>query len=161
MDYRALNDATEKDSYPLPHIDDTLDALAGACWLSTLDLKSGYHQVEMAEEDKAKTAFSFGQGLWQFSVIPFGLCNAPSCFERLMERILKGLQCRTSPVYLDDVIIFGGTFEEAMERLEEVFCRLRAANVSSIPISAFSSNLRCRSLGTLSAEMGLRQIPTK
>ena len=76
VDYRALNDVTVKDSYPLPRIDDTLDALVGARWFSTLDMKSGYHQVEMAEVDKPKPAFSFGQGLWQFNVMPFGLCNA-------------------------------------------------------------------------------------
>ena len=96
VDHRALNNVTEKDSYPLPRIDNTLDALAGASWFSTMDLKSGYHQVEMAEEDKPKTAFSFGQGLWQFKVLPFGLCNAPSCFERLMERVLNGLQWKTA-----------------------------------------------------------------
>ncbi|WP_435331366.1 reverse transcriptase family protein, partial [Klebsiella pneumoniae] len=111
---------TVKDSYPLPRIDDTLDALVGARWFSTLDLKSGYHQVEMEEEDKPKTAFSFGQGLWQFNVMPFGLCSAPGCFERLMERVLDGLQWKTALVYLDDVIVFGSTFEEELGRLEEV-----------------------------------------
>ena len=75
----------------------------------------------MAEEDKVKTAFSYGQGLWQFRVMPFGLCNAPATFERLMERVLNGLQWRTALVYLDDVIVYGGTFEEELERLEEVF----------------------------------------
>ena len=73
VDYRALIDVTVKNSYPLPRIDDTLDALLGARWFSTLDLKSGYHQVEMAEEDKPKTAFSFGQGLWPFNIMLFGL----------------------------------------------------------------------------------------
>lgn len=76
VDYRVLNGVTVKDSYPLPRIDDTLDALTGPEWFSTLDLKSGYHQVEMEEEDKKKTAFTFGQGLWHFYVMPFGLCNA-------------------------------------------------------------------------------------
>ncbi|XP_050714146.1 protein NYNRIN-like [Eriocheir sinensis] len=133
VDYRALNDVTVKDSYPLPRIDDTLDALVGARWFSTLDLKSGYHQVEMAEEDKPKTAFSFGQGLWQFNVMPFGLCNAPGCFERLMERVLEGLQWKTALVYIDDVIVFGSTFEEELERLEEVLQRLRKANLKLSP----------------------------
>ena len=65
-----------------------------------LDLKSGYHQVEMAPEDKRKTAFSFGQGLWHFNVMLFGLCNAPSCFERLMEHVLEGMQWKAALVYL-------------------------------------------------------------
>ncbi|ROT75043.1 hypothetical protein C7M84_006442 [Penaeus vannamei] len=102
-DYRSLNNVTAKDSYPLPRMDDTLDAMAGACWFSMIDLKSGYHQ-----------------GLWQFTVMPFGLCNAPSCFQRLMERVLEGLQWRMALVYLDDIIVFGGSFDEKLERLEEV-----------------------------------------
>ncbi|GFX15357.1 hypothetical protein TNCV_3302861 [Trichonephila clavipes] len=85
VDYRKLNDVTKKDSYPLPRIDDTLDTLSGHKWFSTLDLKSGYWQVEIHPEDREK------QGLWQFKVMPFGLCNAPATFERLMETVLKGL----------------------------------------------------------------------
>ncbi|GFU00556.1 retrovirus-related Pol polyprotein from transposon 17.6 [Trichonephila clavipes] len=85
VDYRKLNDVTKKDSYPLPRIDDTLDTLSGHKWFSTLDLKSGYWQVEIHPEDREKTAFTSGQGLWQFKVMPFGLCNAPATFERLME----------------------------------------------------------------------------
>ncbi|GFW30211.1 hypothetical protein TNCV_3067631 [Trichonephila clavipes] len=91
VDYRKLNDVTKKDSYPLPRIDDTLDTLSGHKWFSTLDLKSGYWQVEINPEDREKTAFTSGQGLWQFKVMPFGLCNAPATFERLMETVLKSL----------------------------------------------------------------------
>ncbi|GBM66381.1 Retrovirus-related Pol polyprotein from transposon 412 [Araneus ventricosus] len=81
VDYRKLNEITIKDSYPLPRIDDTLDALNGSQWFSTLDLKSGYWQVEIQPEDKEKTAFTTGQGLWQCKVMPFGLRNAPATFE--------------------------------------------------------------------------------
>ncbi|GFY02226.1 retrovirus-related Pol polyprotein from transposon 412 [Trichonephila clavipes] len=81
VDYRRLNDVTKKDSYPLPKIDDTLDTLTGNTWFSVLDLKSGYWQVELHPHDKKKTAFTTGEGLWQFKVIPFGLCN---CYIRTL-----------------------------------------------------------------------------
>jgi transposase InsO family protein/predicted aspartyl protease len=133
VDYRKLNDATRKDSYPLPRIDDTLDTLAGSKIFSTLDLKSGYWQVELAPEDKEKTAFTLGSGLWQFTVMPFGLCNAPATFERLMDNILKGLSWKTCLIYLDDIIVVGKSFEDHMINLKNVFQRLREASLKLSP----------------------------
>ena len=85
VDYRKLNKVTIKDAYPVPRIDDTLDALTGARWFSTLDLASGYWQVELGKEAKQKSAFVVRGGLYSWKVMPFGLCNAPATFERLME----------------------------------------------------------------------------
>ena len=82
VDYQRLNDATVKDAYPLPRIDDTLDMLAGKQWFYTLDLASGYWQVSLSQETRVKTAFETHSGLFQFRVMPFGLCNAPATFER-------------------------------------------------------------------------------
>ncbi|GFT60231.1 hypothetical protein TNCV_4970581 [Trichonephila clavipes] len=112
VDYRQLNDITKKDSYPLPRTDNTLDKLSGNTWFSTLDLKIGYWQVELHSDDKEKTAFSMGQRLLQFKVMPFGLCNALATFKRLMETVLGGLSYEACLVYLDDIIIVGRSFEE-------------------------------------------------
>ena len=105
VDYRRLNLATVKDAYPLPRIDDTLDMLAGKRWFSTLDLASGY---------------------WQVSLSPFGLCNAPATFERLMDRVLQGLLRSRCLVYLDDIISFGTTFDDSLDNLTLIFERLRS-----------------------------------
>ena len=125
IDYRRLNQLTIPDSHPLPRIDDTLDALGGSCWFSTLDLKSGFHQVSIAEEDRPKTAFSIpGSGLWQWRDLPFGLINSPSVFERLMERVFAGLTFLILLIYLDDIIVYSKTFEEHLENLRTVLERL-------------------------------------
>ena len=126
VDYRQLNDATIKDAYPLPRIDDTLDMLAGKQWFSTLDLASGYWQVSLSKAARAKTAFATHSGLFQFRVMPFGLCNAPATFERLMDRVLQGLRWNRCLVYLDDIISFGGTFGAALSNLTLIFERLRS-----------------------------------
>ena len=91
MDYRKLNSVTHQDAYPLPRIDSTLDSLAGAAYFTTLDLASGYWQVEVEEQDKEKTAFSTPKGHFEFNVMLFGLTNAPATFQRLMECVLAGL----------------------------------------------------------------------
>ena len=92
IDYRKVNSVTRKDAYPLPHVDDTLDTLAGSKWFSTLDLLSGYWQVEVNPYDHGKMAFCTHEGLFEFPVMPFGLCNAPATFQRLMDAVLAGLQ---------------------------------------------------------------------
>ena len=130
VDFRQLNAATVKDAHPLPRIDNLLDALHGAKWFSTLDLKSGYWQVPITEQDKAKTAFRTSSGqLFEFNQVPFGLCNAPATFSRLMDRVLAGLHWETCLFYLDDIIVFFSTWEEHLARLREVFERLRHASL--------------------------------
>ena len=133
VDNRKLNDGTKKDTYPLPRIDDTLDTMDGAKWFSTLDLKSGYWQVDIHPDDKEKTAFSTGNGLWHFNVMPFGLCNAPATFERLMDSVLQGLHWKTCLVYLDDVIIFSKTLQEHLQHLGEVFEKLLGTGLKLSP----------------------------
>ena len=124
VDYRRLNSLTIKDAYPLPRIDDSLWLLGNHQWFSTMDLSSGYWQVAMSPEAKRKAAFVTNEGLFQFRVMPFGLCNAPATFECLMDRVLCGMRWSRCLVYLDDVISFGTSIPEALARLEEVLSRL-------------------------------------
>ena len=113
-----------------PLIDDLLDALHGARWFSTLDVKSGYWQVPIQERDKEKTAFRTSGGqLFEFSQVPFGLCNAPATFSRLMDRVLAGLHWEMCLFYLDGIIMFATTWEEHLDRLRQVFERLRHAKL--------------------------------
>ena len=126
IDFRQLNEATIKDAHPIPRIDNLLDALHGARWFSTLDLKSGYWQVPIQEQDKEKTTFRTRCGqLFEFVQLPFGLCNAPATFSRLTDRVLAGLHWETCLFYLDNIIVFATTWEEHLARLQQVFERLR------------------------------------
>ena len=129
IDYRRLNTATVKDAYPLPRIDDALDQLAEAKWFHTLDLASGYWQVAMNPDSREKTAFCTHLGLYEWLVMPFGLCNAPATFERLMERVLAGLVWHGVLVYIDDIIVYDRTWEGSLEKLARVLDRLRRANL--------------------------------
>ena len=112
VDYRRLNKVTKRDVYPLPRIDDLLNALEGMRYFSSLDLKSGYWQIPMAEHDKEKTAFITPGGLYQFRVMPFGLTNAPATFQRMMDLVLAGIKWQHCLVYLDDVLVFSRSFDE-------------------------------------------------
>ena len=155
VDYRKLNAITVKDSYPLPKMDVILDYLSGNSWFTTLDLKSGYWQMGIRSEDREKTAFSIGNGLWQFRVMPFGLCNAPATFERLMEKVLGEIINKICLVYLDDVIIFSKTFEGMLDNLREVLLRLRSANLKLNPKKCSLFSRKVRYLGHIVSEEGL------
>ena len=129
IDYRRLNDLTHGDSHPLPRVEDCLDALSGSSWFSVLDLQSGYWQQVVRESDRDKTAFSTHTGLWEFQRMPFGLKGAPASFQRLMMAVLAGLTWRECLVYLDDVIVFGKSFDEALSHLDHVLCAVVEANL--------------------------------
>ncbi|XP_056609057.1 uncharacterized protein LOC130426352 [Triplophysa dalaica] len=124
VDYRKLNAKTSRDAFPLPRIDESFDALTGARYFSTVDLASGYHQIAMCDRDRAKTAFTTPFGLFEYRRMPFGVCNGPSTFQRLMQAVMSDLIFQVLIVYLDDILLFSQTFEDHLERLEMVLKRL-------------------------------------
>ena len=161
VDYRKLNSVTRKDAYPLPRIDDTLTSLAGSSWFSTLDLLSGYWQVEMAKQDRAKTAFCTTEGLFEFKTMPFGLCNAPATSQHLMDLVLAGLQMEHCLVYLDDVIVIGRSFAEHLQNLQAVFQRLRQAGLKLKPRKCTFFQQEVQYLGHIVSREGIATDPGK
>ena len=133
IDYRPLNKVTvNPDSYLLPRIDDTLDALQGAKYFSTLDMILGYHQIELTEESKPKTAFHApycNPSQWEYNYMPFGLVRAPRTFQRMMDRLIQGLEYEVALCYLDDIIVFGPSIDVCMDRIDIVLTRMRNANL--------------------------------
>ena len=129
IDFRKLNKVTIRDVYPIPRIDDCLTALGGNQWFSTFDMHAGFWQIEMAAEDKPKTAFIVEGGLYEFKVMPFGLTNATATFQRYMDMVLAGLKWTSLLVYLDDVCVFSKSLEQHLSRLEEAFLRFRGYNL--------------------------------
>jgi len=114
-------------------VDSCIDAMSGAGWFSTIDLRSSYHQVHVASEDPEKTTFICRRGMYKFNTMPFGLCNAGATFQRLMDIVMSGLHLNICLVYLYDIVVFAKTPEEHLERLKTVFQRLKEAGLRMKP----------------------------
>ena len=162
IDLRKLNARMIKDAYALPRIDETLDYLAGSKWFSALDLKLGYWQVELDEESKPLTAFTAGPlGFYECERMPFGATNAPATFQRMMEMCLGDLHLNWCLIYLDDIIVFAKTQQEAITRLGTVFQKLREAGLKLQPSKCELFKTRLLYLGHIVSEDGLRTDPKK
>ena len=158
-DFRKLNDRTVKDAYPLPRIDMCLSSLGGVRWFSTLDLQAGYWQIGVEESDIPKTAFITKYGLFEYTKLPFGLCNGPSTFQRCMELVFRGLQWHTLLIYLDDIIVTGRSMEENLDRLAEVLQRLEEADLKLKPSKCSLLQEQVLFLGHLVSAKGVQPNP--
>ena len=130
INFTPLNSITYLDSYPLPRIDDIFARIKNARVFTTLDLASGYWQVPMREEDKAKTAFATPNGLFEFEVMPFGLCNAPATFQRMIDNVLKDCLNKFAAGYIDDILIYSNSMEEHVQHVVYVLERLQQGGLS-------------------------------
>ncbi|KAE8218095.1 hypothetical protein CF319_g7960 [Tilletia indica] len=146
VDYRHINSATTPDRYPLPRIDDVLESLRGARWFSSLDAIRGYHQMDVAEEDRWKTAFITHKGLYQYKRVPFGLRSAPAYFQRFMDGLLGPMRWITALVYLDDVVVYTKTLEDHLAALAQL---LEAAERSGLRFSPAKCTFAVRELNLL------------
>ena len=133
VDYRKLNEVTKKDSYPLPRIDDIHETMGGHNWFSSVDFLSGYYQIPVANKDKEKTAFITHEGLYQFKVLPFGLCSAPATFQRTIDALLSNIKWEFCIPYIDDIFIFSKTFEDHLKHLDLFFQTIRESGLKLKP----------------------------
>lgn len=154
-DYRKLNGVTHRDAYPLPRVEESLDALGKARLFSSLDLTAGYFQVAVDEADQEKTAVTTPFGLFQWTRMPFGLCNAPATFQRLMEAILGDLAFDVLLVYLDDILLFSEDFDSHLKKLDLVLQRLREHGLKLKPRKCFLFKEEVKFLGHIVSAKGV------
>ncbi len=161
VDYRKLNVQTIRDAYALPNLEESFSALAGLQWFSVMDLKSGYYQVEMEEEDKPKTAFTCPLGFWEFNRMPQGITNAPSTFQHLMERCMGDIHLKEVLVFLDDLIVYSDSLEEHESRLISVLGRLREYGLKLSLDKCKFFQTEVRYLGHIVSREGVKTDPEK
>ncbi|XP_063350112.1 thy-1 membrane glycoprotein [Pelmatolapia mariae] len=161
VDYRKLNAVTHKDAYPLPRIEESLASLGNAKYFSTLDLASGYWQVEVSPPDREKTAFTTPMGLFEFTRMPFGLSNAPATFQRLMHVCVREENLQSVLVYLDDVIIYSPDFDTHLIHLDAVLGKLSKHGLKLKPKKCCLLKPEVQYLGHRVSAKGIAPDPDK
>lgn len=162
-DYRALNKITIPMSFPLPHIESVFDAIgeAKATYFTNLDLMSGFWQMELDEGSRQKAAFITQSGVYEWKRMPFGLQNSPISFQTLMANVLRGLNWKSVLVYVDDILIFSSSFEEHLKHLDQVFKRLKEANLKLQHTKCHFAVKKLKFLGHIISKNGIEVDPEK
>src|SRR5579885_3643982 len=161
VDYRKLNTVTKKDCHPLPRIDDLLDSFQGSTCFSTVDLASGYWQIEMDPFDKEKTAFITDYRVYEFNVMPFGLTNAPATFQKTINKVFSRIIRDYIVIYLDNLNMYLQDFNEYLVYLKKVFERLRNAGLKLKAKKCHFFKKELVFLGHIVGEDGVRPDPGK
>lgn len=161
IDYRKLNEKTIEDKYPLPRIDEILDNLGRCTYFSTIDLAQGFHQIEMDQNSIEKTAFSVNNGHYEYVRMPFGLKNAPSSFQRVMDNILRKYLYKNCFVYMDDVVIFSKSLQEHLNHIKLIFQELRKYNLKIQLDKSEFLRKEVAFLGHIITSEGIKPNPSK
>ena len=159
IDYRKLNFYTQKDVYPLPSIEDNLCRLSNAKIFTTLDGSGAFHVIPIKRSDRPKTAFSTPYGLFQYKRMPFGLCNGPASYSRLIQLALSGIPTTWALPYLDDIIVISRTVQEHFRNLEAILLVHRRAGLKLQPSKCFLFQLEVEYLGHLVSADGIKTVP--